>query len=89
MTVEELTPTVEVWPEHMPVVIAFARLRSQWHTVVFPNGEVVKTGINYAVVPTVFEMMQIPRDNWPRAFEDLSTMEQAALTFMREERKYG
>lgn len=45
------------------------------------------TGLDYAVIPTVLRLIQMPRAEWPDVFEDLRVMEDSALTQMRANQK--
>lgn len=41
------------------------------------------TGLDYAAVPVVLRLIDIPRSQWAGVFEDLRVMEDAALTQIR------
>jgi len=82
LTIEEASgPPVEVWPCAWPAVQAFGRLLTQWRV-----GMSGATGLDYAAVPVVFEMVGIDRAKWPDTFDDLRAMESAALQKMSEDR---
>lgn len=73
---------VDVWPENWPAVMAFGRLMTQWAT-----GMAGPTGIVYASVPVVFDMLGLERAQWPTTFEDVRVMEIEALNYMAEQRR--
>lgn len=55
---------------------------SQWRTGM--NGA---TGLDYAVIPTVLELIEVPRARWPQVFQDLRVMEDAALAHLHAKQK--
>lgn len=65
---------VEVWPENLPVVGVFQAMETQWRV-----GMEGATGLDYNALPTVLRLTRVPRAKWPDVFEDLRTMERAAL----------
>lgn len=58
----------------------FEAMGTQWR--VGPGGPV---GLDYGVFPAVLRLEQIPRADWPEAFDMLRIMEAAALIEMRKE----
>lgn len=44
------------------------------------------TGLDYAALPSVMQMVGIPRKKWPELFEDIRTMEAAALNHMHKKK---
>lgn len=75
MTIEEMTDTVEVWPDTLQAVQCFQALGSQWR-----HGFAGIVGLDYGVVPVVFRMMDVPRKEWRQLFDDIRIMEQAAIS---------
>jgi hypothetical protein len=72
---------VEVWPDNWLVVQVFCfDLATQWRI-----GMAGPTGLDYAVLPFVLRTRKVPRSEWEQAFEDIRTMEQAALKEMHED----
>ena len=41
------------------------------------------TGLDYQAIESTFRMTRVPRSEWPHVFEDLRTMEDAALEQIR------
>lgn len=70
---------VEVWPENWAAVEVFEALSTQWRTG--PMGGVI--GLDYAAIPAVLRLMDVPRDQWRVLFTDLREMESEALAVMR------
>ena len=80
LTVEEASPPpAEVWPDTEAAVRMFMDVCTQWR--VGPTG--AATGLDYAVLTTVFRMRGVPRSKWSDLFDDLRVMERAALLKMR------
>ena len=69
---------VEVWPENWPVFEVFSRVGTQWN--VSMGGP---TGLRYEAIYPLIDRM-CGRDDWLQMFDDLQTMERAALDVMRE-----
>lgn len=67
----------EVWEENLDVVSLFLRLQSQW--VVSMSGVV---GLNYQSVRFLFKIYGITDEK--QAFEDIQTMEYAALPILNK-----
>ena len=83
LTLEEASgPPVDIWPDNLNSFNAFVALLSQWR---FATGGA--TGLDYAVIPTVLRLINIPRPAWAGVFDDLRVMEDAALEQMRKNRK--
>jgi hypothetical protein len=72
---------VEVWPENLPAVNAFIAMGTQWRT-----GGMGATGLDYAALPAVLRLINIPRADWPEAMDGLRIMEAEALKIMGERR---
>ena len=74
---------IEVWPDNWDAVRAFGRLMTQWMI----SGMGGPTGLAYASIPFVLELLGIARDDWLQVFDDIRTMEIEALNCMAEQRK--
>lgn len=72
---------VDVWPEHQTALELFAAMMTQWRTGF--NGP---TGLDYSAVPVVMEMHGVPDCDRRQRFEEIRTMERAALEAMRDAR---
>lgn len=46
-------------------------------------------GLDYAAIEPVLRLMRIEPDHWPDVFEDVRTMESAALKVMNSKDKHG
>lgn len=57
----------------------FVAMSTQWRT-----GMSGPTGLDYSAVPTVMRMQQVPRQDWPDAFDALRVLEAEALAVMNE-----
>ena len=68
-----------VWPEHWAALELFTCMLTQWNTGF--NGA---TGLNYAVLPVVFELLEIKKEQQRERFDELRIMERAALEAMRK-----
>lgn len=72
---------VEVWDANIQPVALFSRLTTQWnHTQGF------KTGLNYTVVFSMLDRETTDQEEWSALFDDLQTMEMAALEQMAADR---
>jgi Phage related hypothetical protein (DUF1799) len=72
-------PDVEIWPENATAFQVFCRLITQWRM-----GFRGPVALDYNVLPFVFRMARVSRDQWPQVFEQLRVMEDAALAAMNE-----
>ncbi len=70
---------VQVWPEHWAALELFTCLLTQWRSGF--NGA---TGLDYAVLPVVFELQGVEKDQQRARFDELQIMERAALEAMRK-----
>ncbi len=66
-----------IWPENMPAVQVFIAMGTQWRV-----GMSGATGLDYGVLPSVFDMYGITDQK--KAFIDMQIMENEALKTMRE-----
>jgi hypothetical protein len=57
-------------------------MSTQWRT-----GMAGPTGLDYGALPEVLRMTQVPRREWALVFDDIRTMEDAALTTIRATQK--
>lgn len=69
-----------IWPETLPPLRVFAALDTQWRV-----GFGGATGLDYNVLPTTLRLLGVPRADWPELFEDIRTMERAALDVMHQQ----
>lgn len=73
-------PPAEVWPCCVTAVNVFGSLVTQWR--MGPSGP---TGLDYAALEPALRLMDVPAADWRDLFEDVQTMERAALEEMRRE----
>jgi len=71
---------VEVWPENWEAFHLFTRMQTQW-TVGFGG----RTGLRYEALYPLLDRMGLPQDEWEDLFDDVRTLEIAALTQMNED----
>jgi hypothetical protein len=80
LTAADLDDTaVPIWPENLASVNALIAVSTHWR--VGMNGV---TGLDYNVLPAVFQMMQIPPDDWPDTFECLRILESEAMKVLNK-----
>lgn len=70
---------VPVWSDNLPAINVLIAVSTQWR--VGMNGA---TGLDYNVLPAVFQMMQIPNDDWPDTFECLRILESESMKMMNK-----
>ena len=75
--------TVEVWEENWPAVMFFSRLGTQWRHA----GMGSPCGLDYTAVLALLRTLRLPRDEAEAMFDDVQTMERAALQEMSEQAK--
>ena len=75
----DLDDTVEIWPDNESAVAVFCAMQSQWRV-----GFAGATGMDYAALPAVLSLLQIPADQHPDTFYGLRTMEAEALAVMEK-----
>lgn len=68
---------MQVWQENLPTVKAFIAMDTQWRV-----GMSGATGLDYAALPVVLRLSELPRKSWPEVFQDIRLMERAALNEM-------
>ena len=66
-----------VLPANWQAVTLFSSLSTQWRMCQFGP-----TGLDYAVLPDVFRIHQLPEDEWREMFGFIRIMELAALDSM-------
>lgn len=69
---------VLVWEENWPAVMFFSRLSTQWRMI----GMSGPSGLDYTAVLSLLRTLRLPRDESEALFEDVQTMERAALQEM-------
>lgn len=70
-----------MWPENWDAFCLFLTVRSQW--TVGLNGPV---GLQYGSVYRLIDRMGLSGDEWDVMFDDIQTMEAAALNQISEDR---
>lgn len=73
---------MEVWEENWPAVMFFSRLGTQWRT-----GMGGPSGLDYTAVLALLRTLRLPRAEADALFDDVQTMERAALQEMAEQAK--
>lgn len=68
-----------VWEENWPAKELFADMMTQWRTGF--NG---RTGLDYSVLPVMWDLHNIKKDQQRARFDELRIMEAAALEAMKE-----
>jgi hypothetical protein len=72
---------VDIWPDNVAAHNAFVALSTQWN-----QGFGGPTGLKYESIPITFQMVGIPRAEWPELFEDMRVMEDETLRHIARER---
>lgn len=70
-----------MWEENWPSVIFFSRLGTQWRT----SGMGSPTGLDYTAVLALLRTLRLPRDEHDALFDDVQTLERAALQEMAKQ----
>lgn len=70
-----------MWPDNLPAVNVLISMATQWRV-----GMSGATGLDYNVLPSVFQLVGIPRKQWPDTFECIRVLEAEALAMMEESR---
>lgn len=73
----------EVWPENWDSVILFLRLHTQWR-IAAGMGGLVYLGLDYSAIEPAMRLCAIPRAGRENKFDDLQTMERAALQVLNK-----
>ena len=71
-----------IFPDNWPTVMIFRDISTQWR--VGMSGPV---GLDYNVLPMIFGLRSVPRDERAEIFDGIQTMESAALEAIRERNK--
>lgn len=79
MTRDEVTTSVEIWPDNVRAYNTFYGLRKQWN--IAPMGGPI--GLNFLVAYSRMDRMGLTVEEYNQLDEDLQVMEDAALTAMR------
>ena len=79
LTREDYDEEVWLWPDNQRSWSLFLQVETQWRTAM--GGA---TGLDYSILPLVFEMNCVPREDWKELFDDLRSMEKAALESMHK-----
>ena len=74
----EQIDVIEIWEHNIPAFLIFSRLITQWH-----HTQGLKTGLRYSSVHERLDKAY-PNDSkaWEECFDDIQTMELAALEQM-------
>lgn len=80
LTPEDVATSIVIWPDTMQAYRLFEALSTQWRI-----GMAGATGLDYAAIPMTLRLQGVPRAEWPLLFDDIRTMEAAALVAMRSE----
>ncbi len=78
--------TCEVHSDNETAALAFLALRTQWRLVPGLAGAAF-LGLDYAAIPPVLELLQVPRKQRAALFGELQMMEQAALPELNAKRE--
>jgi hypothetical protein len=78
---EDFEVEVGVWPDCWASFECFSAMRTQWR--VGMNGA---TGLDYVALEPVMRLQGIPKAERNTTFEDIRTMEMAALEVMQAQR---
>jgi hypothetical protein len=79
---EPVSEDFEVWQENVDSLQWFHRLWSQWR-----HGFAGRTGLDYAVLPSMFELYEVPSERRRELFDDLQLMEDATLEWVAKEQE--
>lgn len=72
----------EVWPDNVRTVEVFLALSTQWR--IGPGGEMY--GLDYAALPAVLELCDVPPDERRDVFEGVRVMEREAIDVVMKRR---
>lgn len=71
---------VQVWPENWPAFCLFARMQTQWHI-----GMGGRSGLRYEALYPLLDRETKDAAEWQALFDDVRTMEYAALKQMADD----
>lgn len=82
---QDTDPDVEVWPENWETVTVFDACATQWR---WTSGmTVIRTGLDYAALGAVMNLLDIPTDRRAEIFGGVRIMEaQALLVWAKNDR---
>lgn len=75
---------IEVWECNADAFYVFESMATQWRV-----GMAGATGLDYAAMPVVMDMVGVERKRRPEVFSSVRIMETEALATMAENRDYG
>ena len=81
MVAQQNAQAIEVWPENWRVFVLFSRLQTQWSV-----GMSGATGLRYEAVYPLLDREAQGAEDWQQLFDDLQTLEGAALKQMSDNR---
>ena len=70
-----------IFPDNVKIVSVFMDMMTQWRF-----GPAGATGLDYAALPIVLRLREVPRADRQEIFDGVQTMERAALKGLRESR---
>lgn len=73
----------ELHADNVQAFNLFTQLATQWRYAVGMQATVA-LGLEYHAVESVFRLARIPRAQWPALFDDIQTMEAAALPVLNQ-----
>jgi len=79
---EDFEVEIAVWPDCWASFECFAAMQTQWRT-----GMAGATGLDYVALEPVMRLRGIPKAERIHTFEDIRTMEMAALEVMQSNRE--
>lgn len=83
MTLEEAQgPGTDIWPDNVQAVNVFISMATQWR--IGPNGV---TGLDYNALAFVMRANDVKEADRAAVFDDLRTLEDAALETIRKKKK--
>lgn len=84
LTDDDLESDLDVLEDNLPAVRVFCALQTQWR-----SGMGGRTGLDYAVLPAVFDLHGIRRKRRPDVFSGVRVMEAETLNIWSERRNNG
>lgn len=70
-----------IFPDNLLAVVLFEAMRTQWRT-----GFAGPTGLEYSVLPTLFQLHDVKRSKRRQLFDDVRAMEIEVLSMFAEQR---